>query len=249
MGGSVSTAAPGSQITPSNTNKGASAGDGVSSSDVQKIKQVSSQNEATKTQELPGRSLIGDKGSPELALIPKILSARVEIVGKKERQLAHAQGKEALAQLNEAQIEVLKAQFDHIDKDGSGIITSAELTMAMENLGVYDTPEALALGVKNMFSAMSKDGTARIHEEEFLGMMAMGMTNGMSDADIVAAFHAFDADSSGFVSRKELEEAFKSLGGLVITPDEIHRMMGFFDTDGDGEIDMKEFTHVMKDLC
>jgi len=249
MGGSVSTAAPGSQITPSNTNKSASAGDGVSSSDVQKIQQGSSQNEATKTQELPGRSLIGDAPVPEIALIPKFLSARVELVGKQERKIVHAQGKEALGQLNQGQIEVLKSQFDSIDKDGSGIITLAELTLALSNLGVYDTPEALDHGVKSMFSAMSKDGTARIHEEEFLGMMAMGMTNGMTDADIVAAFHAFDADSSGFVSRNELENAFKSLGGVVITPDEIHRMMGFFDTDGDGQIDIAEFTHVLKDLC
>jgi len=239
----VSTAAPGSQTTPSDKDKNSCVGSEVTNSKVCKIEQVPTQTEATKTQ---------DREPSKEPLIPSILSVKDPEKGDAELKAELTEygerGRSALAKLNETQIAVLKAQFNEIDKDGSGIVTKDEMTKAMHKLGVYGSKESLELGVKNMFYAMSKDGTERIHEKEFIEMMAVGMTQSMSDQDIVEAFRAFDADGSGSVSHAELEVAFHSLGQNFMSDEEVAKMMRFFDSDDNGKIDLAEFTQVLKML-
>ncbi|KAE9449525.1 hypothetical protein RHGRI_028911 [Rhododendron griersonianum] len=53
-------------------------------------------------------------------------------------------------------------------------------------------------------------------------------------------FRRFDENSDGKISAKELKEALKALGS--VSAEEVARMMGEIDTDGDGFISFAEFT-------
>ncbi|XP_058186097.1 polcalcin Che a 3-like [Rhododendron vialii] len=53
-------------------------------------------------------------------------------------------------------------------------------------------------------------------------------------------FKRFDENSDGKISAQELKEALKALGS--VSAEEVGRMMGEIDTDGDGFISFAEFT-------
>ncbi|KAH7848056.1 hypothetical protein Vadar_033267 [Vaccinium darrowii] len=53
-------------------------------------------------------------------------------------------------------------------------------------------------------------------------------------------FKRFDENGDGKISASELAEALKALGS--VTAEEVKRMMGEIDTDGDGFISFAEFT-------
>jgi len=54
----------------------------------------------------------------------------------------------------------------------------------------------------------------------------------------------FDTDGSGKISREELKSALSRMG-MDISDEELDEMMDSVDTDGDGEIDYREFTAMM----
>ena len=59
-------------------------------------------------------------------------------------------------------------------------------------------------------------------------------------------FFQIDADSSGNISRKELEFAMKKMYGKALKATVIDEMMFEGDADNDGEISLSEFKMLMK---
>ncbi|KAG0502923.1 hypothetical protein HPP92_002995 [Vanilla planifolia] len=53
-------------------------------------------------------------------------------------------------------------------------------------------------------------------------------------------FRKFDANGDGKISKVELAEALRTLGST--SPDDVQSMMAELDTDGDGFVDLAEFT-------
>ncbi|KAI3704589.1 hypothetical protein L1987_74814 [Smallanthus sonchifolius] len=58
-------------------------------------------------------------------------------------------------------------------------------------------------------------------------------------ANLERIFKRFDANGDGKISSTELGEALKTLGS--VSPEEVQRMMGELDTDGDGFISYQEY--------
>ena len=59
-------------------------------------------------------------------------------------------------------------------------------------------------------------------------------------------FIQLDTDSSGKISRKELEQAMKSMYGKPLEAKVIDKMMADADDDGDGEVSLSEFKTMMR---
>lgn len=64
------------------------------------------------------------------------------------------------------------------------------------------------------------------------------------DPELVEAFHAFDLDSSGFVSAGELRHVM-GIAGAQLSMEEADRMISDADQDGDDKVDYEEFAKMM----
>ena len=112
----------------------------------------------------------------------------------------------------------------------------------MKSLGQNPTMDEL----KQMIKSVDKDGNGEIDFEEFLILMSQKKGSGSNDPDkeLKDAFAVFDKDGSGTISRVELKTLMKSLG-QKLSDAELDAMMDEVDTDGNGEIDFKEFKNMM----
>lgn len=127
------------------------------------------------------------------------------------------------------------------DKDGDGTITSSELGAVMRSLGQQPTEAAL----KQMISEVDADGSGTIDFAEFLTLMSRKMKSADSQAEILEAFKVFDKDGSGKISADELRQVMNNLGEKL-SDEEVSEMIREADTNGDGEIDVKEFVKMMR---
>lgn len=127
------------------------------------------------------------------------------------------------------------------DKDGDGTITSTELGAVMRSLGQQPTEAAL----KQMISEVDADGSGTIDFAEFLTLMSRKMKSADSQAEILEAFKVFDKDGSGKISADELRQVMNNLGEKL-SDEEVSEMIREADTNGDGEIDVKEFVKMMR---
>lgn len=147
----------------------------------------------------------------------------------------------ATQDLSEETIREFKEAFALFDKDGDGTITSSELGAVMRSLGQQPTEAAL----KQMISEVDADGSGTIDFAEFLTLMSRKMKSADSQAEILEAFKVFDKDGSGKISADELRQVMNNLGEKL-SDEEVSEMIREADTNGDGEIDVKEFVKMMR---
>lgn len=145
-------------------------------------------------------------------------------------------------QVSEEQIAEIKEAFALFDKDGDGTIGTNELGSAMRALGQNPTDAELA----DMIKEMDADGNGEIDFNEFLGMMTRnrGGADAQEAEEIRQAFRQFDADGDGFIGAVELGKMMASLGE-TLTGEEIGQMITGADLDGDGRVNLKEFTAIV----
>jgi len=150
--------------------------------------------------------------------------------------------------LSEEQISPLRAAFLALDVNCDGCISIDELELRMQGQSPahLDVAAAARQRKRRQVSAGSdgEDNVAVAYTyTEFLA--ATFDRKICCRKDICwAAFNVFDANGNGSISQKELQTG-RVLGHL--TPAEIERLMRDFDTDGDGEINFKEFMRMMRD--
>jgi Ca2+-binding EF-hand superfamily protein len=65
-----------------------------------------------------------------------------------------------------------------------------------------------------------------------------------TSSEVSSAFHSFDLDHNNYVGAAELRAIYKQLGEEV-TDEEIDEMIRMVDLDGDGQINLKEFTSMI----
>ncbi|CAH1267747.1 CALM1 [Branchiostoma lanceolatum] len=139
--------------------------------------------------------------------------------------------------LSEEQIAEYKEVFSLFDKDGSGVITTAELGDVLMGLGLaISTPELQQF----FYTVDSKTDVRR-------STNAHKMSDILSEeqiAELMQVFSLFDKDGSGCITTKELEDVIRTLGRDLTFP-EIQDMISEMDADGSGCIDFPEFLMVM----
>ena len=99
-----------------------------------------------------------------------------------------------------------------------------------------------------------KDGNGLLELAEFMqlaaefgGPQASGPNSGWSDSEIRTAFRCFDDNRSGQLDHKELRAALRELGADVDEREAV-RVLQSYDEDGNGLIDLREFSHLVRQL-
>ncbi|KAG5062998.1 hypothetical protein JHK85_004181 [Glycine max] len=132
----------------------------------------------------------------------------------------------------------MKQVFDKFDSNKDGKISQQEYKATMKALGMGDSVHE----VPNIFRVVDLNGDGFINFKEFMEAQSKG--GGVRMMDIQSAFRTFDKNGDGRISAEEVKEMLGKLGERCSIEDS-RRMVRAVDTDGDGMVDMDEFTTMM----
>jgi calcium-dependent protein kinase len=137
------------------------------------------------------------------------------------------------------QTRQLTAAFKALDRNGDGRLSRGELVAGYTQLM---PAEAAIEQVSEILKAVDFDGDGYIEYSEFItGSLNKQVL--LSRSNLELAFKTFDRDGSGSISLKELKAA---LSLVEETDDDLWvELIREVDQNGDGEIDVKEFTTLM----
>lgn len=141
--------------------------------------------------------------------------------------------------LSAEEIHGLKAMFTNMDTDKSGTITYEELKAGLARLGSKLTEAE----VRQLMDAADVDGNGTIDYIEFI-TATMHRHRLEREENLYKAFQYFDKDSSGFITRDELETAMQEHG--VGDQATIKEIIDEVDSDNDGNINYEEFCNMMR---
>mmetsp|Transcript_33523 Transcript_33523/g.107777 ORF Transcript_33523/g.107777 Transcript_33523/m.107777 type:complete len:161 (-) Transcript_33523:307-789(-) len=142
--------------------------------------------------------------------------------------------------LPEWQMQELREAFDLFDTDGSGMIETKELQVALRALG-FDSKKDK---VRKMIADIDLDGSGTIDFNEFIEMMTGKMGDRDSPEELSRVFKLFDDDETGKITFHNLKRVARELGENM-TDDELREMINRADVDGDGEVSREEFVRIM----
>mmetsp|Transcript_64600 Transcript_64600/g.114914 ORF Transcript_64600/g.114914 Transcript_64600/m.114914 type:complete len:503 (+) Transcript_64600:52-1560(+) len=142
--------------------------------------------------------------------------------------------------LDDQQINDLRACFTGLDKNGDGQLTAVELKLGLENAGMKNLPS----GLEEAVNQVEKDGGA-IHYNEFLAA-ALDKKYYTSEDVCWSAFNLFDRDGNGSISREELRAILAAEVDHALLDPYVDEVMNEVDTDGNHQIDFQEFMQMMK---
>lgn len=131
--------------------------------------------------------------------------------------------------------------FKAIDTDNNGALSREELINGFSQI-FGEGQENIEEEVDKIMSNVDTDHSGEIDYTEFI-IATMNRQKLLSKERLQAAFNAFDKDGSGSISSDELKQM---LGGAGTHADSMwDELIQEVDQNGDGEIDLKEFTDMM----
>ena len=135
------------------------------------------------------------------------------------------------------EIEEVRKAFISFDENGDGKLSRDELIR-----GYRENKMNLPDDIDEILDNCDSDRNGYIEYNEFL-TSAMNWQKALSKERLKVAFRDFDKDGSGKISLVELRQA---LGGTDSTDQDVWvSMIEEGDKNGDGEIDLEEFTDYM----
>lgn len=144
--------------------------------------------------------------------------------------------------LSQEECKRLGAMFRTLDVNGDGKLSKEELLKAYtQQIG----SESAHLEVDKIMARVDLNDSGFIDYTEFL----MASTQNevlLSKKNLEAAFRTFDADGNGKISAREIKQVF--CGGNETTEAVWQDLISEVDKNGDGEIDLGEFTMMMLKL-
>lgn len=147
--------------------------------------------------------------------------------------------------ITEEQIEVYKEAFLMYDKNGDSKITIDEFGDVIKSLGLNPTSDQLVTLMKEI----DLDNSGTVDFNEFAIWMSIKMSPEKYDksADLENTFKIFDENGDHFITAAELKNVMNKLG-QNLSDDEINLMIKEADTDGDKQVNYKEFVSLMRKL-
>ncbi|KAK4272656.1 hypothetical protein QN277_021177 [Acacia crassicarpa] len=140
--------------------------------------------------------------------------------------------------LSEEEIAGLKEMFKMIDTDNSGQISFEELKAGLKAYGAnIDESE-----IHSLMRAADVDNSGTLDYTEFI-TATMNLNKAWREDNLVAAFHYFDKDGSGYITQDELQRVCEEFGLENVRLEDIIREA---DQNNDGRIDYSEFVAMMQ---
>jgi len=133
--------------------------------------------------------------------------------------------------------------FQSMDTERNGVITKAELCDALDAQEA-DAGRARMVEAQRteLFESLDMDKTGRINYLEFLAATVPHQVL-QDTVRLRQAFDRLDADSSGFISKRNLKE----LMGSDYDEHSVAEMIASADIKNNGRIDFEEFLELMQD--
>jgi len=162
----------------------------------------------------------------------------------------------ARVQADPARMEVLRASFDTLDRDNTGVVCVKNIDESMKALGVGKTDSEVAAMVKRF----DVHNTGSISFDEFCIMMgpayydeSIERTSSAGkkqswEFELRLIFQAFDLERTGTINKKELREIMRRLG-TKIDEKELEATLGAADENGDGVIDWEVWDRSARSLA
>ncbi|XP_055616362.1 calmodulin-beta-like [Toxorhynchites rutilus septentrionalis] len=142
--------------------------------------------------------------------------------------------------LSEQQENQFKQMFEKFDTDGNGSITTSELGLITQALGLNPSKEEM----EQMIHEVDLDGSGTIELNEFMVLMARMCREEPSEDELRQAFKVFDKNGDGFLTVDELSAVMQNFGeGL--SDDEFANLLREADVDEDGKINYNEFAALL----
>lgn len=138
------------------------------------------------------------------------------------------------------EVEEIKEAFDLFDIDGSGLVDPKELKAAILSLGF----EARNQTIYQMLLDLDQHTSRPIDFEEFVDLMTARLSDRCTRDDCAKVFRLFDTEQKGSINVSNLRRIAKELGE-AISAEELQEMILRADSNGDGEVTLNDFYHVM----
>jgi len=144
------------------------------------------------------------------------------------------------SQLDKNEVHQLKQAFKFFDKNDDGTITTEEINVVMESIGLQISKQEL----EDIMADLDVNGDGHMDFDEFVQMMDRRMSVHSQRAEIEDTFKFFDKNGDGKITFEELKEVLLTLGEEVSDKD-VWDMIKEADTNGDNAIDFEEFITMM----
>ncbi|CAO1617612.1 unnamed protein product [Jaminaea pallidilutea] len=147
--------------------------------------------------------------------------------------------------LNPQQIKTFKECFNLVDQDSDGFVSSEDLRVMLQNLGMRSEPKDVARYMDGM-GGRDNRGRQGVNFTQFLTMFGE-LLSGMDDAATLSeAFACFDEKDQGVVDASELRQWLGGVGDKM-SDAEIDRLLSGPFTDRSGRrFDYKAFVEAVR---
>ncbi|XP_021714294.1 calmodulin-like protein 1 [Chenopodium quinoa] len=140
----------------------------------------------------------------------------------------------------QANMQEMKRVFETYDRNKDGKISKEEFKAMLRAINGKGVTVNSDVEAANAFQVADKDGDGFIDFKEFMELH----NNKVKSKDIESAFRIFDSDGDGKISAKELMEVLRRMGQMY-SLESCNKMIREVDNDGDGLINLAEFTTMM----
>ena len=148
-------------------------------------------------------------------------------------------------ELSEQQKAEVKEAFDLFDTEGSGVIETKELKVALRALGFEPQKDEIKRLINEVDrSDKERDVSGTIDFKEFLEIMTMKMSEKDNPDEINKAFDLFDIDGTNEITYENLRDVAAELGENI-SEDELREMIYEACKDRYGSVSRDNFANIL----